>query len=458
MEARALILAAGVGSRMKSSKPKVAHELLGKPLVRWAVDAARAAGCEQVHVVTGTGREVVDPLVADCVVSHQDDMWGTGHTVMCAADALAGFSGCLVVMCGDTPLVRAETVAALVAAHEEAQAACTVLTMQLEDPHGYGRIVRGAAGHVVGIVEEKDCAPEQRAICECNSGMYCFDCAALLERLPRLTRNNAQGEYYLTDILGLMVEDGLLVEGVAVADNRECLGVNSRAQLEQVARLAQARINAAWMEQGVAMWDASQVWIGPEVQLAQDVELLPQTILMGSTQVGEGSVLGPNTRLTDTIVGENCTLEETVAVQARLGSNVTCGPRAYLRPGANICSNAHIGTSVEIKKSTVGEGSKVPHLAYIGDTEIGAGVNIGAGTITCNYDGFAKHKTVIEDGAFIGSDTILVAPVTVGEGAITGAASCIAKDVPAGALAIERSQQKTFEGWATKRAAQKRVE
>lgn len=447
MNAVALILAAGAGTRMKSSKPKVLHELLGKPLVRWVVDASRAAGCEEVHAVIGTGKELVEPELPDCTISYQLEMLGTGHTVMCAADKLEGYDGCVVVLCGDSPLIRAETIKNLVAQHEKTHASCTVLTMRADDPTGYGRIIRDSDGGVVAIVEQKDCTPEQAAVTECNSGVYCFDARALLERLPRLTTDNAQGEYYLTDILGLMVDDGLKVEGCVVEDARECLGVNSRAQLAQATKIMQERINAHWMDNGVTMLDPTQVWIGPDVELAQDVELLPQTMLWGKTKVGEGSIIGPNSRLTDCAVGTDCVVDETVAVEAILEEGVTCGPRAYLRQGTHMLKGSKAGTHVEIKKSTIGEGSKVPHLSYIGDCTMGADVNIGAGSITCNYDGVNKNKTVIGDKTFIGSDTMMVAPVTIGSRAITAAGSCITDDIPSDALALGRARQVNKEGY-----------
>ncbi|MGN0037831.1 MAG: bifunctional UDP-N-acetylglucosamine diphosphorylase/glucosamine-1-phosphate N-acetyltransferase GlmU [Coriobacteriales bacterium] len=447
MEAQALILAAGAGTRMKSSKPKVLHELLGKPLVRWAVDAARAAGCSQVHAVIGNGREQVEPVLADCAISYQLELLGTGHTVMCAADKLAGFAGTLVVLCGDSPLIRPQTISSLIAYHEEQSAACTVLTMRPANPHGYGRIVRGEGGGVTGIVEQKDCTPEQAAIGECNSGAYCFSTPKLLERLGRLTTNNAQGEYYLTDILGLMVGDGLTVAGYVVEDDTECMGVNSRGQLAQATAAMQRRINEHWMAQGVTMLDPSQVWIGPDVTLGRDCELLPQTMLWGSTSIGEGCTLGPNTRLTDCLVANDCVLEETVAIRAKLDEDVSCGPRAYLREGTHMGPNSKAGTCVEIKKSKIGQGSKVPHLSYIGDCDMGPGVNIGAGSITCNYDGANKHKTTIGANAFIGSDTMMVAPVSIGDDALVAAGSVITQDVPDGALALGRARQVNKEGY-----------
>lgn len=447
MEAQALVLAAGAGTRMKSAKPKVLHELLGKPLVRWVVDAARAAGCTTVHAVIGNGREQVEPVLPDCTISYQLELLGTGHTVMCAADKLEGFAGTLVVLCGDSPLIRPATIAELVAYHEREGAACTVMTMRPANPHGYGRIVRGEDGGVTGIVEQKDCTPEQAAIAECNSGVYCFSTPALLERLGRLTTNNAQGEYYLTDILGLMVGDGLKVAGYVVEDDAECMGVNSRSQLAAATAAMQRRINEHWMAQGVTMLDPTQVWIGPDVTLGRDCELLPQTMLWGTTSIGEGCLVGPNTRLTDCLVAEDCVLEETVAVRAKLDEGVTCGPRAYLREGTHMGPRSKAGTCVEIKKSHIGAGSKVPHLSYIGDCEMGPGVNIGAGSITCNYDGTSKHKTTIGANTFIGSDTMMVAPVAIGDDAVVGAGSVITQDVPSGALALGRARQVNKEGY-----------
>ena len=449
MNAKALILAAGAGTRMKSAKPKVLHELLGKPLVRWVVDAARTAGCSEVHAVIGTGKELVEPVLDDCTISYQLEMLGTGHTVMCAADKLAGYEGSVVVLCGDSPLIRPETIQNLVAFHEEAGASCTVMTMMPQDPTGYGRIVRADNGNggVVGIVEQKDCNPGQLKIRECNSGVYCFDAPALLERLPRLTTNNAQGEYYLTDILGLMVSDGLKVEGYVVEDDAECLGINSRRQLAYATKVAQQRINGHWMDEGVTMLDPDAVWIGPDVTLGRDCEILPSTMLWGATSIGENCMLGPNTRLTDCTVGSSCVLDETVAIEATLENDVTCGPRAYLRQGTYMCNGSKAGTHVELKKSRIGEGSKVPHLSYIGDCEMGADVNIGAGSITCNYDGKNKHKTVIGDGTFIGSDTMMVAPVEIGDNALVGAGSVITQNVPNDALALGRARQTNKEGW-----------
>ena len=452
MEAAAIVLAAGAGTRMKSAKPKVAHEALGKPLVRWVVDAARAAGIERVVTVVGSGREQVIPLVeADTQVVVQAEQRGTADAVATCAEALAGFEGSVVVLSGDSPCITSETIARLVEARELARAAVVVLTMQLDDPFGYGRIVRGKTGAVERIVEQKDATEEERAIRECNSGFYCFEARALFDALAQVGCDNAQGEFYLTDVLQICRESGRAVVALTCEDANECLGVNSRAQLAAATAQLKARINAAHLAAGVTMWDPEQVWIGPDVAIERDVELWPQTYLLGATSVGEGSVIGPNTRLTDTVVGRGCRVDETVAVQARIDDGATTGPRAYLRPGAHLCEGAKAGTHVEIKKSTVGPRSKVPHLSYIGDATIGADVNIGAGSITCNYDGARKWPTTIGDGAFIGSDTMMVAPVNIGAGAVVGASSCVTRDVPADALALERSDQQEIPGWAAHR-------
>ena len=452
MESAAVVLAAGEGTRMKSKKPKVVHEVLGKPLVRWVVDAAKAAGVDRVITVVGSGREQVVPLVeGDTQVVVQEQQRGTADAVAVCTEALEGFEGSLVVLSGDSPLITPETIARLVRERERSGAAVVVLTMRLDDPFGYGRIVRDESGAVERIVEQKDASPEEQAICECNSGVYCFDAQALFWALQRVGNDNAQGEFYLTDVLQICRESGREVAALVCEDATECLGVNSRSQLAQATKHLQRRINEAHMAAGVSMMDPDQVWIGPDVSIERDVLLWPQTYLFGSTCVGEDSEIGPNTRLTDTVVGRGCRVDETVAIKAQIDDAATTGPRAYLRPGAHLCEGAKAGTHVEIKKSTVGKGSKVPHLSYIGDATIGENVNIGAGSITCNYDGKKKWPTTIGDGAFIGSDTMMVAPVNIGAGAIVGASSCVTKDVPANALALERSDQREIEGWATKK-------
>jgi bifunctional UDP-N-acetylglucosamine pyrophosphorylase/glucosamine-1-phosphate N-acetyltransferase len=452
MGATALVLAAGEGTRMKSDLPKVAHAVLGVPMVTYVVEAARDAGCDRVVVVTGHRAEVVEELLAGVECVRQDRQLGTGHAVMCARDSLEP-DGSLLVLSGDSPLIRAETIAALVGARERGAAAVAVLTAHVEDPTGYGRIVRDDNGGVSSIVEQKDCTPDQCSIDEVNTGTYCFDAAALFEHLDRLDTDNAQGEFYLTDMVSLFVAEGLGVTALVVEDPRETLGVNSRVQLAEATKVLQSRINVGHMLAGVTMVDPDLVWIDPRVEIGRDTEILPMTFLMGETRIGSGVTLGPDTRVTDSLIDDGAIVDSSVVVEAEVGEGAKVGPVAYLRPGAVLGKNSKAGTCVEIKKSTVGEGSKVPHLSYIGDATIGAGVNVGAGTITCNYDGFAKHKTVIEDGAFIGSDTMLVAPVTIGAGAVTAAASAISRDVAAGSLAIERCDQREIAGWAVRRRA-----
>ncbi len=449
MGTAAIILAAGAGTRMKSKRPKVVHEVLGKPLVSWVLDAAKKAGAERLVTVVGHMREQVIPLVeADSQVVVQAEQRGTAHAVLVCAEALAGFSGSLVVLSGDCPLITSETIEALVRTREENDAAVVVLTMQPENPFGYGRIIRDETGQVARIVEQKDANAEEAAVTECNSGFYCFDAQALFEALLKVGSDNAQGEFYLTDVLAICRAAGRAVLALPAADAGECLGVNSRAQLAEATKVMQRRINAEHMAAGVTMTDPELVWIGPDARIAQDVEILPNVMIMGKTVIGEDSVIGPNARLTDTVVGCGCVIDETVAVEAVIEDGATCGPRAYLRPGAHLCERAKAGTHVEIKKSVVGKGSKVPHLSYIGDTVIGEGVNIGAGSITCNYDGKNKHKTIIGDGAFVGSDTMMVAPVSIGARAVVGAGSVITEDVSEGALGLGRARQVEIEGWA----------
>ena len=425
MPINAIILAAGEGTRMKSAHPKVTHKLLEKPLIWWPVHAAREAGCERIIVVIGHGAQEVRDALADeqgIEFVEQAERLGTGHAMMCVRNALG---------------------------------ACTVLTFEPDDATGYGRVLRGDDGGIEAIIEHKDCTPEQRdELLECNSGIYCFCGSRLTANIDRIGNDNVQGEYYLTDMVGIYKELGEPVAALLAEDPDELLGVNSRIQLAQATYVMQDRINARLMDEGVTMLDPALVWVGPEASVGRDTVLMPMTMLWGATSIGEGCTVGPNTRLTDVTVADGCSIEETVGYSTVIDEGVTVGPRAYLRPGTHLCARAHVGTHVEIKNSTIGEGSKVPHLSYIGDTTMGSGVNIGAGSITCNYDGVFKHKTVIGNDVFIGYDTMRVAPVEIGDGALVGASSCITQDVPAGALALERSEQQMIEGYATQRMQQ----
>ena len=454
MGVTAIVLAAGEGTRMKSSRPKVVHEVLGKSMVQWVVDAARAAGVDRCVVVVGNGAEQVEALFAgdadvECVL--QEQRLGTGHAVRAALEKTQVEDGQVLVLCGDTPLLRAETLKSLVdAAMSPAHEAGALLTMTYDDPTGYGRVMVAEDGCATAIVEQKDCTAEQALVKTCNAGVYCFEAGLLRAHISELTCENAQKEYYLTDMVGILRAHGAAMAAVDCPDAVELMGVNSRIQLAQASRAMQERINLTHMAAGVTMLDPTQVWIGPDVTIGRDTEILPGTMLWGDTHIGENCLVGPQTRLTDTRVGSGCVVDETVAVQAVIDNDVECGPRAYLRPGAHLCDGSKAGTHVEIKKSTVGKGSKVPHLSYIGDCTIGEGVNIGAGTITCNYDGKNKNATTIGDGTFIGSDTMLVAPVNIGSRCTVGAGSTITRDVPDGALAVERSEQTVKPGWRPK--------
>lgn len=462
MPMTAIILAAGEGTRMKSRHPKVMHKLLDRPLVSWVTRAARNAGADRIIVVVGNGAEEVRAHLAsetdvECV--EQAERLGTGHATRVAIEAAGVTEGPVVVLNGDLPLIESDTIRAFADSVADGEHACAILTMTPPDPFGYGRVELAADGTVERIVEQKDCTPEQdKNLLECNAGCYAFDGALLAKHIGEVGCDNAQHEYYLPDMAQILREHGHATTITHCDDYVEGLGVNSRVQLAELTELAQQKINRRLMASGVTMLDPKTVWVGPDVTVGRDTELLPMTILWGKTTIGKGNVIGPNTRLTDVTVGDNNSLEETVGVNVTFDDNITCGPRAYLRGGAHVLSGAHIGTHVELKNTVVGEGSKVPHLSYIGDCQMGAHVNIGGGSITCNYDGVHKSRTTIGDGAFIGSDTMMVAPVNIGAGAITGASSCITKDVPADALAVERSEQFMKEGYASKRLERLRKE
>ena len=455
MAMTAIILAAGEGTRMKSRHPKVMHKLLDRPLVSWVTRAARAAGADRIVVVVGNGAEEVRAHLAaetdvECV--EQTERLGTAHATRVAIEAAGVSEGPVVVLNGDLPLIEPETIRAFAQSVSSGEHAAAILTMTPPDPFGYGRIELAEDGSVTRIIEQKDCTPEQAvSLLECNAGCYAFDGAPLARYIGEVGNQNAQSEYYLPDMVEILRAHDHATTITHCEDYREGLGVNSRIQLAELSALAQAKINEGLMASGVTMLDPKTVWVGPDVTVGRDTELLPMTMLWGNTSVGEGCVVGPNTRLSNCTVANDVTLEETVGTDVTIESGVTCGPRAYLRGGAHVLEGAHIGTHVELKNTVVGRGSKVPHLSYIGDCTMGDHVNIGGGSITCNYDGVHKSRTTIGDNVFIGSDTMMVAPVTIGEGAITGASSCITRDVPADALAIERSEQHIVEGFASKR-------
>lgn len=455
MPMTAIVLAAGEGTRMKSRHPKVMHKLLDRPLVSWVTRAAREAGAGRIVVVVGHGADEVRAHLADegdveCV--EQAERLGTGHAVRVALEATGVSSGPVVVLNGDLPLVEPATVRAFADAVADGTHAAAILTMTPPDPFGYGRVELAADGSVTRVIEQRDCTPEQaEALTECNAGCYAFDGALLAAHIGEVGNSNAQHEYYLPDMVEILRGHGHATTIVHCEDYREGLGANNRTQLAELTRLAQERINERLMDEGVSMLDPRTVWVGPDVTVGRDTVLLPMTMLWGSTTVGEECTIGPNTRLTNCTVADHVFLEETVGVDVTVERDVTCGPRAYLRGGAHVLEGAHVGTHVEIKNSTIGRGSKVPHLSYIGDCTMGAGVNIGGGSITCNYDGVHKNRTTIGDNVFVGSDTMMVAPVTIGDGALVGASSCVTRDVPADALYLERAEQRIVEGYASRR-------
>ena len=386
----------------------------------------------------------------ECV--EQTERLGTGHATRVAIEAAGVDSGPVVILNGDLPLISSETVRAFADSVADGSHAASILTITPPDPFGYGRVELAEDGGVARIVEQKDCTPEQDAtLLECNAGCYAFDGALLAAHVGEIGNDNAQHEYYLPDMVEILRGHGHATTIVHCEDYREGLGVNSRVQLAELTAIARDRINERLMADGVTIMDPATTWVGPDVTVGRDTVLLPLTMLWGATTVGDECQIGPNTRLTDCTVGSRVSLEETVGVDVTIEDDVTCGPRCYLRGGAHVLAGAHVGTHVEIKNSVIGEGSKVPHLSYIGDCTMGAGVNIGGGSITCNYDGVHKNRTVIGDNVFVGSDTMMVAPVTIGDGALVGASSCVTKDVPADALYLERAEQRIVEGYAARR-------
>jgi len=449
----AIVLAAGKGTRMRSSTAKVLHPLLGRPLLAYPLDACRRAGVDRIVAVVGHQADEVRRALGGEGVEFalQVEQRGTGHAALCAREALGGFAGTALILCGDVPLIRPETLRRLAATHQDAGARITVLTMEPDDPTGYGRLVRDADGWVERIVEEADATEEEKAIREVNTGTYAVELPWLWEALARVGSDNAQGEVYLTDAVALAARDGAAA-AVALPDPAEALGVNSRVHLAEAGRELRDRINRAWMEAGVTLEDPATAWIEPGVELEPDVILGPGVRLAGATRVAAGTRIDTGCVLVDTQVGPDCYLKPyCVLTEARLEAGAQVGPFAHLRPGAVVGPQARVGNFVEMKKAVLGRGSKANHLTYLGDATVGEGANIGAGTITCNYDGVNKHPTEIGDRAFIGSNTSLVAPVRVGDGAVVGAGSTITKDVPAGALGVARGKQRNVEGWSERK-------
>jgi len=446
-----VILAAGQGTRMRSSLPKVLHRIGGRPLVGHVLDTARDLAPAHILVVVRHQRdqvaEAVTGISPEVVVVDQDDIAGTGRAVEIALESIPGFTGDVLVLSGDVPLLDVDTLGALIRDHRSSQGAITLLSAVLDDATGYGRIVRATHGGVERIVEQKDATAAEAAIAEINAGVYVFRADVLRTQLALVGTDNAQGEKYLTDVVGLARAAGLAVTASLASDVSLTLGVNDRAQLAEAGRLLNARTVRRWQLEGVTIQDPATTWIDVTATLAADVTVLPNTHILRATAVAAGAVIGPDTTLEDCEIGENAVVRRTDATLAVVGAGATVGPFAYLRPGTQLAAGGKIGTFVETKNATIGEGSKVPHLSYIGDTTIGRGVNLGAGAITANYDDIAKHRTEIGDEVHSGSHNVFVAPVRIGEGAKTGAGAVIRKDVPPGALALSVAPQRNVEGW-----------
>jgi bifunctional UDP-N-acetylglucosamine pyrophosphorylase/glucosamine-1-phosphate N-acetyltransferase len=445
-----VVLAAGMGTRMKSGRAKVLHEAAGRSLLEWVLLAVEAVDPDQVSIVVGHDAERVASVCPESAsVVVQEPQNGTADAARVGLGGLDGTASRVLVIPGDMPLIRGESLVDLVAHHDQSGAAATIMTVVLGDPTGYGRVIR-EDGSITGIVEEKDATDAQRDVREVNTSVYVFDGALFSDALQRIGTDNVQGEYYLTDVIGVLVHDGGTVEAVSV-EAIEGIGVNTQGQLAEVGANLRKRINGELLESGVWMLDPSRVYVDASASIEPGVRLYPETYIYGFTTIAAGAEIGPNVELRNTRVDTGARIQQAVAINAVVGESATVGPFAYLRPGAELAANAKVGTYVEIKASHIGEGSKVPHLSYIGDATIGEDSNVGAGTITVNYDGFDKHKTVIGDRVRIGSDSMLVAPVNVGDDAYTAAGSAITDDVPAGALAIERGEQKNVDGYAEKR-------
>ncbi len=452
MAVRAVVLAAGAGTRMKSDLPKVLHTVAGRPMISWVLSAVRSMELNQIVVVVGVNGDQVRPFLDDDVdVVVQEQRLGTGHATGIALDAISSDEGdAILVAPGDVPLLVPSTLSELIGLHRRTGSAVSVLTAEVGDPAGYGRIMRDGWDRVVGIVEHVDASESQRRIREINGGVYVFDSGLLAEALPKVGLNNIQGEYYLTDVIEILGSEGHPLHALKTVPS-EIAGVNSLAQLARVEALMRSRINQTLMGTGVSMQDPDRVYLEADVRVEPGAMLLPDVHLRGQTRVAAGAKVGPNVTAENSTIGPDAHVWYSVLRGAEVGEGVEVGPYASLRPGTVLRKGSKVGTFVETKRSTVGEGSKVPHLSYVGDAQIGRDANIGAGTITCNYDGVAKHETIIGDRAFIGSDTMLVAPVTIGDDAVTGAGSTITKDVSPGALAVERSVQKEIPDYAARR-------
>lgn len=446
-----LILAAGKGTRMRSKLPKVLHKVGGKPMLQHVIDAARGAGSSREVVVIGSGAELVKKTITGVEFVLQEEQLGTGHAVLSAKENFAESKGTVLILCGDTPLLTSKLLKSFADVHESSQCAATVLTAKMPDATGYGRIIRDTDGTFKKIVEDKDATDLEKSIREVNAGVYCFDAQKLFGALEKVNNDNSQGEYYLPDVLTIMLDAGEKIGAFRAEYADETLGINSRVQLAAADKVFRMKKNHALMDEGVTIIDPNTTFIDVDVRIGQDTIIQPNTYIEGNTVIGEDCSIGPNIRFVNMKVGNKVTTHFSYCHDAEICDGVTLGPYVHLRPGTTIGENVKIGNFVEVKNSNVGEGSKLPHLQYIGDTDMGSGVNIGCGTVTCNYDGKQKFRTTIGDNAFIGCNTNLVAPVTVEEGAYIAAGSTITKDVPKNNLAVARARQTNIEVWNDKR-------
>ncbi|ACM22022.1 glucosamine-1-phosphate N-acetyltransferase and N-acetylglucosamine-1-phosphate uridylyltransferase [Geotalea daltonii FRC-32] len=450
----AIVLAAGKGTRMKSELVKVMHPLSGMPMISWPVNVVREAGAAVITLVVGHQSEKVREFFADqgdIVFASQEEQLGTGHAVACCSEALSGFTGAILILCGDVPLITPETLQTFLEYHYRQQAVITVLTTCMDNPYGYGRVIKDAAGHVTEIVEEKDASAEQRQINEINSGIYCVDAGFLFTAVADLKNDNAQKEYYLTDIIKTAVAERRTCCAFPIADPMEVMGVNDRVQLAEAGRIIRVRINKALMVAGTTIIDPETTYIDHGVVVGRDTTIYPNVCISGGTVIGDNCVIESSAVIKGCKVGDCVTIKAgSVMEDSVIGNTVAIGPMAHLRSGTELRDEVKIGNFVETKKIIMGAGSKASHLTYLGDATIGSHVNIGCGTITCNYDGVKKHRTVIEDDVFVGSDVQFVAPVSIGRNSLIAAGTTVTKDVPPDSLAIARAPQVNKEGWKLK--------
>ncbi|NDO18194.1 bifunctional UDP-N-acetylglucosamine diphosphorylase/glucosamine-1-phosphate N-acetyltransferase GlmU [Lachnospiraceae bacterium MD329] len=452
MNFTSVIMAAGMGTRMKSKMPKVIHKVCGKEICRWVIDAAKNAGSDKVCTIVGHRADMVKEILGDiCEFALQAEQKGTGHAVMQAIDVIKSAKKEVVILNGDIPLITAESIKKAVNYHRENGNQATVITAVLDDATGYGRIVRGDDGGVRKIVEQKDANDEEKKINEINSGMYVFDSESLLYALEKLTPNNAQGEYYLTDTLEILLNAGKKVGGYAIADNDEIRGINDRIQLDEAEKIMQKRINEYHMRNGVTIRNPQSVCIEDDVEISSDSEICQNVTIKSGTKIGSDCVIGSGSTLDKAVIGDGVNVISSVIIESEVGAGTNVGPFAYIRPNCNVGSDVKVGDFVELKNSTIGDGTKISHLTYIGDSDVGKGVNFGCGTVTVNYDGKKKYRTVIGDNCFIGCNTNLVSPVNVGDGAYIAAGSTITDDIPEDNLSIARARQVNKDGWKDKR-------